>query len=72
MSKDIFLRLNRIIVGDVNATPPIDPIIPVSRTTWYAGIKQGIYPAPIKLSPRVSVWRASDIYALLNNPASKK
>lgn len=38
--------------------------IPVSRATWYAGIKSGKYPKPIKLSEGVSVWRVSDIEAL--------
>jgi predicted DNA-binding transcriptional regulator AlpA len=38
--------------------------IPVSRATWYAGIKAGKYPKPIRLSEGVSVWRVSDIDAL--------
>ena len=38
--------------------------IPVSRATWYAGIKSGKYPKPIRLSEGVSVWRVSDIDAL--------
>lgn len=35
--------------------------IPVSRSTWYEGIKRGKYPKPIRLSEGVSVWRVSDI-----------
>jgi predicted DNA-binding transcriptional regulator AlpA len=61
VNQDRFLRLPQIISG-------ADALVPMSRATWYAGIKKGIYPAPIKLSPRVSVWRASDIYALIANP----
>ena len=60
-----FLRLPQII-GDPDATPPIAPIIPVCTTTWWAGIKAGRYPKGIKLSPRVTVWRASDVFALIN------
>lgn len=52
-----FFRLTQIIPA----------IIPVGKTTWWAGIKSGRYPQPIKLSPRVTVWRASDIYALVEN-----
>ena len=37
---------------------------PVSRATWYAGIKAGKYPKPIRLSEGVSVWRVADIDAL--------
>ena len=40
-------------------------ILPVSRYLWLTGIKAGNYPAGIKLSPRVTVWRASDIDALM-------
>jgi prophage regulatory protein len=63
MSEKSLFRLSQII-GDRHAKPPIPPIIPVCKTTWWAGVKSGIYPAPIKLSPRVTCWRASDIYAL--------
>ncbi|MDM0045012.1 AlpA family phage regulatory protein [Variovorax dokdonensis] len=38
--------------------------IPVSKSSWYAGIKQGIYPEPGKLGRRRSVWRDSAIRAL--------
>ena len=60
-----FLRLPQII-GDPDATPPIPALLPVCATTWWAGIKAGRYPKGIKLSPRVTVWRASDVYDLIN------
>jgi prophage regulatory protein len=49
------------IVGDKAAQPPILPLIPIGRSTWWAGVKAGIYPSAIKLSPRVTVWRAEDV-----------
>lgn len=42
------------------------PLIPVSRGTWLTGCKDGRYPQPVKLSPRVVVWRARDVMALIN------
>ncbi|WP_374258492.1 helix-turn-helix transcriptional regulator [Aquabacterium sp.] len=45
--------------------PEVLAIIPVSRTTWYQGVKDGLYPQQVKLGPRVSAWRRSDIDALL-------
>ena len=57
------LRLYQII-GDKSAKPPIDPIIPVGKSCWWAGVKSGRFPQPIKLSPRVTAWRASEIFAL--------
>lgn len=41
--------------------------IPVSRSHWWQGVKEGRYPQPIKLSERVTVWRATDIVALIND-----
>ncbi len=43
---------------------PCGPI-PVSKSTWWAGIKTGRYPKPIKLGSRITVWRAEDILALI-------
>jgi prophage regulatory protein len=61
-----YLRLKQII-GDLTATPPIPPIIPISRSCWYAGIKAGRFPSPSKLGPRLSVWSVSDVMALIHN-----
>lgn len=54
------------ILGDKNANPPIPPIIPISRSSFYAGIKEGKYPAPLKIA-RSSVWRGEDILKLLES-----
>lgn len=40
-------------------------LIPVSRSTWWSGVKSGRYPAPVKLGARAVAWRASDIAALI-------
>lgn len=55
------LRLPEIIG---NAELGIPPLIPVGRSTWWEGVKKGRFPKPIKLSPRVTVWRAEDIAKL--------
>nr|WP_225587802.1 AlpA family phage regulatory protein [Methylomonas fluvii] len=49
------------IVGNSKANPPIPAIIPIGRSTWWKGVKDGIYPAPVKLGPRTTVWRVEDI-----------
>lgn len=61
-----FLRLPQII-GNKKSTPPIPPIIPVSKSTWWEGIKSGRFPKPIKLGPRTTAWRVEDIHALIKN-----
>jgi prophage regulatory protein len=35
--------------------------IPVSKSTWWAGVKDGRFPKPVKLSTRVTAWRVEDI-----------
>lgn len=52
-----FLRLSSVLA-------PNGPI-PVSKSTWWAGIKTGRYPQPVKLGPRITAWRVEDIRALI-------
>jgi prophage regulatory protein len=59
------LRITQII-GDPNAEPPIPAVIPVSKSSWWAGCRSGRYPTPIKLGPRTTVWKVSAIRALIN------
>lgn len=40
-------------------------LIPTSRTSWYRGIAEGRYPAPVKIGPNTAAWRNADILALL-------
>ena len=54
-----FMRLSAIVA-------PYGPI-PVSRSTWWNGVKIGRFPQPLKLSPRITVWRSADILALIEN-----
>ena len=61
-----FLREKQII-GDSTAVPPVDPIIPISRSAWWAGVKDGRYPKPVKLSKNTTVWRISDIRKLIES-----
>ena len=42
------LRLKQII-GDPKANPPIEAIIPISKSSWWEGVKTGRYPKAIKL-----------------------
>lgn len=53
---DSFLRL-----------PQVLQLIPVSRSGWWAGVKDGRYPTPVKLSARVTVWRMSDVQAYIDS-----
>ena len=52
--------------------PQVLALIPVSRSSWWAGCKSGRYPKPVKLGPRTTAWRAADIAALLERVHGKK
>jgi prophage regulatory protein len=56
---DGFVRLNSILA-------PKGPL-PISRSSWLAGVASGRYPKPVKLGPRITAWRVSDLRALMDN-----
>lgn len=62
------LRLSQII-GDKKRGIP--SIIPISRASWYAGVKTGKYPAQVHLGPRTAAWLESDVMALITNATGK-
>jgi predicted DNA-binding transcriptional regulator AlpA len=57
-----YLRLPAIIG---NRKKGIAGLVPVGSTTWWNGVKAGRFPAPVKLGPRITAWRARDIAALI-------
>ena len=62
------LRLSQII-GNPKAEPPIPAIIPVKKSCWWAGVKDGRFPKPVKLGPRITAWRVEDIIELIKTAA---
>ena len=52
-----FVRLPLVIA-------PHGPI-PVSKSTWWAGVRSGRYPKPVKFGPRIAAWRVEDIRELI-------
>lgn len=61
------VRLSQIL-GDKKKGIP--PIIPVSKSSWWAGVKSGRYPKPIKLGERTTCWNVFDIRQLINQEVS--
>ena len=66
-----FIKLPNII-GNPKSNPPITPLIPVSKSSWWAGVKSGIYPKPIKLGARSTAWKVEDIRELIDNLSNNK
>ncbi len=55
-----FLRLSQVL-----------KFIPVGKTKWYAGIKEGRFPKPVNLGPRTAAYRVEDIVALIERLGSQ-
>jgi prophage regulatory protein len=56
LSETGFLRLSDVLT-----------LIPVGKTTWWAGVKSGRFPKPLKLGTRITVWRVEDIREFINS-----
>ena len=46
-------------------------IIPISKSSWWAGVKSGRYPKSIKISQRTTAWKIEDIRKLINDLEAK-
>ncbi|MDO9068301.1 MAG: AlpA family phage regulatory protein [Deltaproteobacteria bacterium] len=64
-----YLRIYQIIG---NRQRGVQPLLPVSASTWWAGVKNGKFPQPIKLGQRITVWRSDEIDALLRELSGGK
>lgn len=47
--------------------PAILARYPISKSSWWAMVRDGRAPASIKLSPMVTAWKASEIRAFLES-----
>ena len=57
--KDALLRIDQVLL-----------IIPVGRSTWWQGVRDGRFPRGIKLSSRITAWSVADIDALIESMRS--
>lgn len=66
-----YLRIWQIVGKPATDTAPAIPaIIPVSKSTFWAGCRSGRYPAPVRtLGVRITAWRVEDIRALIERAA---
>lgn len=61
VASESFLRIAQVL-----------EIVPVSRATWYAGVKSGRYPQQVKLGLRAAAWKRSDIEKLVATLAAQE
>ena len=66
-----YLRLSQIVGKPATKTAPAIPaLIPISRSSWWLGVRTGRYPKPVKLGERITVWRVEDIRRLIEQVAA--
>ena len=66
-----YLRLSQIIgKKPSNDDSGLLAIIPVSASTWWAGVRSGRFPKPVKLGPRITAWKVEHIRALIERDAA--
>ena len=59
MQQDKLIRLKEVL-----------KLIPVSKSMWWLGVKKGRFPKPVKLGPRTTAWKLSDILKLIEEGMS--
>ena len=52
--------------------PQVLQFVPVGKSTWWAGVKNGRYPKGQKLSPRTTAWKAEDIRKLIQELSNEE
>jgi prophage regulatory protein len=52
--------------------PEILAMFPVSKSTWWEGVRIQRYPQPVKISPRITAWRKKDVLQLLAKPENSQ
>jgi prophage regulatory protein len=55
-----------VVVDPLLRLAQVLAVFPVSRSAWYAGVRAGIYPAPLKIGIRAAAWRTSTIKELID------
>ena len=65
------LRLKQII-GDPKSSPPLEAIIPISKSSWWAGVKTGRFPQAIKLGKNTTAWREDEVRELVDTLSKER
>lgn len=52
--------------------PDVLALFPVSKSTWWEGVRIQRYPQPVKIGARITAWRKADILQLLDKPENNQ
>lgn len=57
------------VAGKLYRLPAVLDGLGISKSAWWAGVKDGRFPQPVKLGPRTTAWRGEDLLVLTRNGA---
>jgi len=66
LSDSSYLRESALVRGQSGGSQPA--LLPLSAATLWRKVKAGTFPAPKKLSTRVTAWKVGDLRAWINDP----
>lgn len=66
-TKEDIVPNNSLQISGFMRLPEVLKLFPVSKSTWWLGVKEGRYPKPVKLGIKISAWRVDDIRSLINS-----
>ena len=52
--------------------PSILAILPLSKSSWWQGCREGRFPKPVKIGPRITAWSVESIRELIHRLASSE
>ena len=57
--------MNNVQITGFLRLPEVLKLFPVSKSTWWQGVKDSKFPQPVKLTERTTAWRVEDIQELI-------
>jgi predicted DNA-binding transcriptional regulator AlpA len=67
MTKDLSSFDKLPASGYIRQKNLIPSVVPISHATLWRKVKTGEFPAPVKLSKRITAWKVSDVKAWLES-----
>ncbi|WP_299793815.1 AlpA family phage regulatory protein [Ramlibacter sp.] len=70
MPDGAYIRASRLVIDPKR--PDVPAPVPFSAPTLWRKVKAGSFPAPVKLSDRVTAWKVGDVRAWLKQCTGKE
>lgn len=58
---------NQVGLNGYLRLPKVLELIPIAKSSWWKGVKQGRYPKPVSIGIRTKAWKVEDIRKLIRS-----